>query len=190
MTECTHPNKVTSDANKGGVMTEVTACPDCGAELDARKLDARELEAPGIPPEEAAIQSQARIDKAEEVGLPGLAAKLREESGEMDALPAAPVEVVIEAPTDEQVRESLEGKVGLVKYLPWNEVNRAALAGWTAPVVLNHPAPCAKQGGEFAECDTGPGKAHHCTNSKWGKVGTFGGPCRCYTCHEPGDALA
>jgi hypothetical protein len=68
--------------------------------------------------------------------------------------------VVIETPSDAEVEAVLKEK----------------------PVLIGR-ASCTARGGAVPECDEGAGKAHHCQNSKWGKLRTFGGPCLC-GCHS------
>jgi hypothetical protein len=150
-------------------MAEVTVCPDCGATLDYRPLRPVDTGASGpadLPADEAAIQALAAIKKAEEV---------REESGEMDALPLVELNA---HPSEEEVIESLESKEALVAPKIPDEVKRVNEQFAPSSAV----GACEKQGGELVECDEGKGKANRCTNSKWGKAGAFAGPCAC-PCH-------
>lgn len=59
--------------------------------------------------------------------------------------------------------------------------NKRELVG--GPGGMTEGGRCTKHGGEFPECDTGSGKAHHCTNSRWGGARSADGPCRCVSCH-------
>lgn len=157
--DCLHPKTMTSDMSAHGINAEVTICSACGVTVDTRAL--REIDTGGNdepPISEAEIQAYAKKAKAEEI---------REESGETEALPLVTLK---SNPSEEEVKASLESK--------------AALAAARVPhtEAIFHAASCSKHGGEIPECDSGPGKAHHCVNGKWGKRGTFNGPCQCL-CH-------
>jgi hypothetical protein len=142
-----------------GINSEVTICNDCGITVDVRALREKDTGGGVEPPvSETEIQAYAKAAKAREI---------REESGELDALP-----VTIKHPTEEEVAAALKSKAHLIT---------------PADPPRTDQAPCVKRGGEVPECDTGRGKAHHCVNGKWGKRGVFSGPCGC-PCHSWTDA--
>jgi len=77
---CPHSNTVVSDMSGKGVSAEATVCIDCGAPVDCRPLSGLVSEA-AVPPEELEIQASVLAAKQDKVE-----ARLREESGEFDAM--------------------------------------------------------------------------------------------------------